>query len=48
MKFSYGWVVVGAGALMTCVGITPAAAGYFAWGCFRYFCCPVPEASDRT
>jgi hypothetical protein len=22
-------------------GIAPAVAGYFAWGCFRYFCCPV-------
>ena len=28
-------------------GIAPAV-GYFAWGCFRYFCCPVMEASDRT
>jgi hypothetical protein len=23
-------------------------AGYFAWGCFRYFCCPATEASGRT
>jgi ssDNA-binding Zn-finger/Zn-ribbon topoisomerase 1 len=29
-------------------GITPAVGGYFAWGCFRYFCCLVTEASDRT
>src|SRR6266571_9488606 len=29
-------------------GSTPAIGGYFAWGCFRYFCCPVTEASDRT
>jgi hypothetical protein len=29
-------------------GITPALIGYFAWGCFRYFCCPVAEASDRA
>jgi hypothetical protein len=29
-------------------GIAPAVIGYFAWGCFRYFCCPVTEASDRT
>src|SRR6267142_4950359 len=31
-----------------CVSIAPAVIGYFAWGCFRYFCCPVTEASDRT
>ena len=29
-------------------GSTAAVVGYFAWGCFRYFCCPVMEASDRT
>jgi hypothetical protein len=29
-------------------GIAPAVIGYFAWGCFRYFCCLVTEASGRT
>jgi hypothetical protein len=27
---------------------TPAVAGYFAWGCFRYFVWAVNEASGRT
>jgi hypothetical protein len=26
-------------------GIGPATIGYFAWGCFRYFCFLVPKAS---
>jgi hypothetical protein len=29
-------------------GITPAVVGYFAWGCFRYFYCPVAKAAART